>query len=71
MEIMFFFFYLVMFPNLYAHQLLPDTLLLSESLSHLEKCTFIILTSKLDKNSKTKIMDTFYEVEPLKVSIML
>lgn len=69
MKITFGFLYLAMFPVTFsANQLLPDTILLSESLSTFDQCTFIIFTSKLDKTSSTQIRDTFYEVETLKVS---
>lgn len=51
--------------------LLPNTLLLSESLSQFKKCFFRVFTSKLDLPDKFQNeKDTSFEIEPLQVSMV-
>lgn len=68
MKIIYICFYLAVFPTCFSiSNLLPDTFMLSESLSDLGQCTVTLLMSKLDIDIDSST-DTFYEVEPLKVS---
>ncbi len=71
MELVYLLIHFALFPiRVSTNQLLPDTLFLSESLSHFGKCTFTLLRSQLytGTGSSNAITDTSYEIEPLKVS---
>lgn len=71
MKINNFFIFSAFFQTCFPKNLLrPDTLLLSEGLSQFDKCTIIVLTSKLDLyDYSPKEKDASFEIEPLKVSI--
>ncbi len=70
MESFHIFLFIPLLPLSVSSPLLPDTLLLSESLSHFGQCTLTILIAKLNTSVDASKMSTDvpYEIEPLKVS---